>query len=162
MKKQIGFTLIELMVSLAVIAITLSVAVPGFQSLVERKSIQSIAPLFERSIKYARSEAVQRGQTLQILPSTKGSDWATGWVVQSVAVDGTVTIIRNFEGLPASINFESDDFDTTTPLSLLSTGEADESGGSFTLNYIGCTGIQVINYEVLISGQLKKSLSKCP
>lgn len=162
MKKQIGFTLLELLVTLSISAIALSVAIPSFVSLMDRKSIQSVSPLFERSIKYARSEAIQRGQNVQVLPLITGNDWAKGWTVESVSNDGlSFDTLRNFEALPGSPVFTSDDFDTTTPLVIRPSGEA-EVTGNFNLNYPHCTGDEKINYQVLISGLLKKSLTACP
>ena len=83
-----GFTLIELMVTLSVAGILLSMAVPAFSSFVQNDrdvgQINSLAGSFN----YARSEAVKRNSPSGIIvcPSTDGQTcggtaWSGGWIV---------------------------------------------------------------------------------
>lgn len=55
-----GFTLIELMVVVALIAIVLALAAPSFTATQDRKRLEGIADVFGTDVQYTRSEAVAR------------------------------------------------------------------------------------------------------
>ena len=80
-----GFTLLELMVTIAVAAILFSVAVPGFQQLSQRNRIVSYANDFISTVNYARSEAIRRAQPVSICASSTGTSctgtWSQGWII---------------------------------------------------------------------------------
>ena len=91
MKREKGFTLLELMVTLAIASILLSVGVPGFRSVIMDSRLVRDSNHFVASINLARSSAVrfQRSATVctsanfnAVLPSCSGSsDWSQGWIV---------------------------------------------------------------------------------
>ncbi|MGB5447443.1 MAG: GspH/FimT family pseudopilin, partial [Woeseiaceae bacterium] len=86
-----GFTLLELMVTLAVAAIILSVGVPSFRGVIMDNRLVSQSNQFVTSIKMARSAAVryQRPATVcssddfdAAVPTCSGDpDWSDGWIV---------------------------------------------------------------------------------
>ena len=86
-----GFTLIELMVTLGVAAIILSVGVPSFRGVIMDNRLVSEANQFVTSVKMARSAAVryQRPATVcssddfdAAVPTCSGDpDWSDGWIV---------------------------------------------------------------------------------
>jgi type IV fimbrial biogenesis protein FimT len=86
-----GFTLLELMVTLAVAAILLSVGVPSFRGMMLDNRLVNETNQFVTAVNLARSAAVryQRNATVCMttnysaaVPSCGGSnDWSTGWVV---------------------------------------------------------------------------------
>lgn len=84
--KQGGLTLLELMVGISVLAIILSIGVPGFQSIMQSSRATSIANDLLGHLQLARSEAVRRAQTVTLCPSSDGencdgSDWEVGWLL---------------------------------------------------------------------------------
>jgi len=86
MRKVTGFTMIELMVTLAVAAILVTVAVPSFQTMIESNALTSQINLFIGSLNAARSEAVKRGKQVTLCKSVNGSSCAgagyeAGWIV---------------------------------------------------------------------------------
>lgn len=81
-KKQQGFTLIEVMVVVAVIATLAAIAAPSFAPLMERWRVRGAAEDLQASIHYARSEAIKRGGNVTI-GAADGSSWANGWAVSS-------------------------------------------------------------------------------
>lgn len=61
-----GFTLVELMVTLALVAIIMGLAVPAFTALIERTRITSAAMDIRTALALARSEAVKRSVPVRL------------------------------------------------------------------------------------------------
>ncbi|WP_426664593.1 GspH/FimT family pseudopilin [Rhodanobacter aciditrophus] len=85
-----GFTLIELMVTLAVLAILTMIAVPSFRDTIRRNRVNSASNALLADLGYARAEAIDRGQTVTMCPSANGTSctssgtaWGSGWMVYS-------------------------------------------------------------------------------
>jgi type IV fimbrial biogenesis protein FimT len=79
-----GFTLIELMVTVAMAAGVLTFGVPFFQSAVESVRLNTAASTFNAASNLARSEAVKRGTRVAICAGsngTCGTNWKAGWIV---------------------------------------------------------------------------------
>lgn len=87
MKRTTGFTIIELMITIALAAVILTLGVPAFQGLSERNRLTSNINSFVASLALARSEAVKRKQRVIVCASTDGATCAnngkyeTGWIV---------------------------------------------------------------------------------
>ena len=78
-----GFTLVELMVGLTVIAILASIAAPAFRSVVENSRIRGASKSIESGIALARAEAVRLNTRIEFVLL------AGGWNVRQVS-DGAV------------------------------------------------------------------------
>ena len=75
-----GLTLLELLVVLAVAAITLTVAIPGFTGIIQANTLTAGANEFLAVLQLARTESIKRGQRV-VLRRAGGSDWSAGWTV---------------------------------------------------------------------------------
>ena len=82
-----GFTLYELLMTLALAAILLSLGVPAFSgTLASSRQAAEINALFH-AIHLARKESIVQRQTVSLCPSTDGracagrTDWSAGWLV---------------------------------------------------------------------------------
>ncbi len=64
--RSAGFSLIELMMVLVLVAIFASIAVPSFNALIERNRIQTASEELYSLLQYARSEAVNRHANVSI------------------------------------------------------------------------------------------------
>jgi len=91
MSKTKGFTLLELIITLAIVAIVVSVGVPSFRGIIMDNRLVSQTNQFVRSISLTRSAAVryQRNAVLcvsanydAVIPTCSAStDWSNGWIV---------------------------------------------------------------------------------
>ena len=71
-KMQSGFTLVELMVTLGVLAILVTLATPSFTSVINSNRLSSQANELVADIQLARSEALRRNRTVRLCRSTNG------------------------------------------------------------------------------------------
>jgi type IV fimbrial biogenesis protein FimT len=94
-----GFTLIELMVTLAVAAVLLGLAVPAFNDLVRERAMSARINDLVLAVSYARSEAVRRGATVTLQAADPANDWSGGYcVVVGDPGDCNPPVLRSFEG----------------------------------------------------------------
>jgi type IV fimbrial biogenesis protein FimT len=86
MKKAWGFTIIELMIAVAVVGIVLAMALPSYQSTVKNNCLTTSTNSLITGLQLARSEATKLRQDISV--EAKGGDWGTGWTVENAS--GTV------------------------------------------------------------------------
>ncbi len=80
-RRSRGFTLIEAGVALAVAAIALSTAAPGFQGFIEKQRLDGVAAQLATDIQFIRSEAVLRNSALRL--SFHAESWGSCYVLHS-------------------------------------------------------------------------------
>ncbi len=79
--------MIELLVTVAVVAILATLAAPSFRETLQRNRIAGQVNSFVADLQFARSEAMKRGQNVTVCPSSDGQNcsggntWQGGWVV---------------------------------------------------------------------------------
>ncbi|MBG9387505.1 GspH/FimT family pseudopilin [Caenimonas aquaedulcis] len=111
-----GFTLIELMVAMAIIAILAAFAGPSFNSALLSNKLTSYANTFVSSAMLARSEAIKRNSVVRVCRSSNGTScatsgtWQQGWIVFNDANNDALvttgeTIISVQPALSADYNF---------------------------------------------------------
>ena len=112
-----GFTLIELMVTVAVVAILAMVAVPSFSEAMLSNKLAGYANNFVASALLARSEAIKRNATVTLCRSAdpytscaNSGSWQQGWIVMS----GT-TIIQKQQALSTDYLFTGDAYSIAFP-----------------------------------------------
>ena len=76
-----GYTMIELLVVMAVAAILFATGIPSFAGLLREAQLSTATNDFFASINLARAEAVQRGVRVDMVPAGDDGDWAKGWTV---------------------------------------------------------------------------------
>jgi len=82
-RKAKGFTIVELMVALAVAAVLASIALPAFNGFIVQQRLTAEANSFAGAIAYARSESTKRGATvsLQARAFDTANEWGGGYCV---------------------------------------------------------------------------------
>ncbi len=82
-----GFTVIELMVTLSITAILLSLGVPAFQDYSLRQRMSASISALHNDLLYGRSQAVYRNTQVVACPGspssgcTQSTDWTAGWII---------------------------------------------------------------------------------
>jgi len=91
MKVLNGFTLIEMMVVLAVLAIIVTAAVPGMGSFLDSNKLRGATGDFYADMQYARSESIKRNINVSVsITSDGGTSWCYG-ISTSAGCDCTIT-----------------------------------------------------------------------
>jgi type IV fimbrial biogenesis protein FimT len=72
-----GFTLVELLVGIALLAVILRLAIPSVQTLVQNTQIRGAAESIQNGLQFARTEALRRNRTVKFEMGT-GSAWTVG------------------------------------------------------------------------------------
>lgn len=111
--------MVELMTVLAIAAILLAVGVPSFNSLIQSQRITTTANNFFAAVNLTRSEAIQRGIRVDLVPAD-GVDWANGWIVLidqngNQKSDPGEQIIFSNDPAPKGITIKSSFTDSTRP-----------------------------------------------
>lgn len=87
MNRSAGFSLIELMVVIAIAAILATLAVPSFQGMIASSNLTSTTNDLVAAFARARSDAVRRGKRVTVCMSADGAQcttsgsWSQGWIM---------------------------------------------------------------------------------
>jgi type IV fimbrial biogenesis protein FimT len=102
-QRAAGFTLVEMMIALSILAILLVIAVPSFRDASLGARLASIANDMSASVQLARSEAIKRNAAVRLCASSDGSscvastNWQQGWIV----LDPAGNVLQVQQALPA-------------------------------------------------------------
>jgi prepilin-type N-terminal cleavage/methylation domain-containing protein len=79
LKRKRGFTLVELMVTVAIMAILAAIAAPSIDGIARRTKLDADTERWQSALSFARSEAIKRNALVSVVPSASG--FAGGWNV---------------------------------------------------------------------------------
>lgn len=160
MKKQLGLTLIELMVTLAVFALIVGIAVPGIMGFSRSNKLVSETNALVGALNYARSEATKRRANISVCPSDDRSScnggWNSGWIVfinddndDPAQVDDGEEILRIYSNtsrgntvnasaaLASSITYRANGFSSAMGDIILCDDRGDESARAISISRTG-------------------------
>lgn len=111
-----GFSLIELMTVVALVAVFLTLAAPSLSDMIQRNRVTSEVNTFLADLKFARSVAMKRGQSVTVCPSSNGltclanNNWHSGWIIfndvdGSGSVDSGDVLVRYRQGFSGGDTF---------------------------------------------------------
>ena len=173
-KKQTGFTLVELMITLAVGVIILGIGIPAFTGMMASNRATGYANELIGALRLARSEAVKRGAGVTVCASNgesdlskiacDGTNWQNGWLVFTDPDDDRTynsgdTLIRVWQGMEGGASLNG----TTIPSSIrfLASGELSGSVVAFAFKLEHCTGTQAKTVSVSRMGRAEITRSAC-
>lgn len=105
MKRQRGLTIVELMITVAIAAVLMGIALPAFNGFIEQRTLTTQVNSFLLSVQYSRSEATRQGGNVSMIAldaSDNADEWGPGWCVAvgspaNCPAAGAVTSLRRFD-----------------------------------------------------------------
>jgi type IV fimbrial biogenesis protein FimT len=127
-----GFTLVELMITVAVLAIVLAIAVPSFRDMINRNQLVSAANEVSATLNLARMEAIRRNRRVEICPSTNGTSCSgSNWSRMIVREAAAGTLIRDVQIVGTGVTLTaSSNVSTNNRFGFLPTGFARVGSGT--------------------------------
>jgi type IV fimbrial biogenesis protein FimT len=166
-----GYTLLELLVTVSVLAIAVAAAGPAVSGFVETNRVAARVNDLVSSLNFARSEAVTRGQPVSACPANASrtacagtTDWSAGWLVFTDAsgiagsVDGVDEILRVIKPLTTGERLSSV---ATRDVRYLPTGFLAAAAGPFTLSTRSCSGEHARRIAITPQGRPQVSPVSC-
>ena len=156
MKKNSGFTLLELIITVALIAIVTTFAIPSITTFNKNDRLTTNINTLVGHLSLARSESIKRSQQVSVCASTDNSscagNWADGWLVYADtnndgSLNGTDEILRVQQALGKAntittaignqITYDNRGFATATGSFLLCDDRSGDFGKTITITATG-------------------------
>lgn len=149
MKKNSGFTLLELVVSVVVVGILTALAVPTFTSFIQNNRIQTLKQDFVSMLTLARSEAIKRGSPVSLCAASStaltacgaATDWANGWILfTDPNSNGTIGSTANIIRVQNSFIDRGAITTNQSRITYNSIGSISAGNSTYTISATGCKG----------------------
>lgn len=101
-----GFTLIEMMVTVAVLAIIVSIAAPSFNGFFDRYRVKRAADTLSAFLINAKSEAIKRNKNVSAVITGSGTSWCVG-MTENATCDCTANNDCQIDGADRVMNSTS-------------------------------------------------------
>jgi len=160
---QSGFTVIELMIGIAVLAIVMGLAVPAFTQFIQNNRLAAKANEVVGAFQFARAEALKRGLPVRVCSSSDGNgcngEWNEGWVAIADPGGTDEEVLRrwptpgdDFQFTPTSgyAGFDPSGFSTSS------------TEQTFSLMLDGCTNDSARDILVEATGRVASERVDCP
>lgn len=183
-RRSAGFTLLELMVTLTVMAIMLGIGVPSFQDMMRRNRLATQTNALISALALARSEAVKRGVRVTVCPAnvnqdacSDSGDWAENGMIiftDGLGLVGTVDLDEDepnnndaiLQRLPAAAAQRINIDNPLILISYMQNGNLDLPPGDdtrFTLVPEDCSGAQgARQVQLIAAGRASARSVACP
>lgn len=130
--RQAGFTLVELVIVITIVAGLIVIGVPSMSEMIATQKVRGTADELFLDLTYARSEAIKRNGTVQVIRA--GANWTEGWTVNT---GGTVLRAQaGTKGVSAS---------DANPTNVSFTGDGRVTGVAGTLNFSFSSGNALVS-----------------
>lgn len=122
-KPNKGFTLLELMIVVSIVAIFAGIGVPSFSRLIANQRVHAAASDLQTALWRARSEAIRLNTQVVLSPAISADGWESGWVapnprangqelISHVALSGVTVTVGS--SAPASVTYRPSGRATST------------------------------------------------
>ncbi|MEP6635054.1 MAG: GspH/FimT family pseudopilin [Luteimonas sp.] len=160
-----GFTLIELMVVIAIVAILLAFALPSFEGTMRSNRVGTATNELMASFSLARSEAVRSARGGSVCASADGSicggTWNNGWIVMDIN-GAVVRYVQGKQNLVVAVVGGA----SATTIAFDNRGRPDNNGAPrrITLQSATCPSGDLLVRTVTLNntGQMRIAKGACP
>lgn len=154
--KSRGFTLIEMMMVIMIVAILAGVGAPAMNKMAANSKSDRVYQELELDLRYARSQASTTGRVIAFEPIT---NWQGGWKITDT-VSNSVLRERKHDLTAGEIT--SADIATGAPLNFAPSGRT-SSDASVVIKISGCSGLRVRTLLINRIGQIQLTgATACP
>ncbi|MDR1648079.1 MAG: GspH/FimT family pseudopilin [Zoogloeaceae bacterium] len=170
-----GFTLVELMVAITIVAILAVFMVPSIREMIQRNRVSSYSNELITALALARSEAIRRGTPAAVVRSdVDNSDLAQGWRVEAALFKSPNTpfVVQKRDLSLKGVEFHSADIKIPVPFAIgfNPRGGLDEVNGAkmtaFSMNLIpiDCASGKEVGRTIVINavGRIGSTSFACP
>lgn len=176
-KHERAFTLVELMITLAIAAIVLGVAIPSFQRMISNNRSATLGDELVGAIRFARSEAAARNQSVSVCATANGiacgGQWQQGFMVfidsaadtaNAPVIDSADDILRVWTDISPGAEFT--EANNKLFVRLLPSGElarVDNTPFDMMVHFQKCDGVGAArNVTVGLGGVVNNRRTNCP
>lgn len=151
-KRHFGFTLLEIITTIAITSIFLLFATPSWQTWRQQQTIKMLTQQLIQTITFARQQALITHQTIIVCPQSAtqncGNDWQNGWIITTFDKQHT---FYHFTPTSKQLHLRWQDLRSTNQLTFQPNGTTEGSNGSFY--YADC--------QLIINRSGRVRLAKC-
>lgn len=164
-RRVMGFTLIELMIGITILAVVLAIGVPSFGSVIRKNRLATQVNELSGSLNLARSEAYKRGLPVIVCPANaaltncSGTNWGTGWIV--FVDENSNNAFTTGETYLQKTSPPSGAFTYTSVQSQVAFRPLGASTLSVEIHKDGCTGPEKRRISVGTTGRIKMEKISC-
>jgi type IV fimbrial biogenesis protein FimT len=171
MKKQLGFTLIEVLITLSISAILLAYAVPSFRGMIENNRIASMSNDFTSYIQLARSESLRRGLPVSICSSNNSTQtacgsnttWNKGWIVfVDSNDDGAMASAADRIKIGPTLGTNRTITTSSGVMTFTASGFVSRGNTTYLLSSSGCTANNAKTLTLSTTGRISIAATACP
>ncbi|BAW80191.1 fimbrial protein pilin [Candidatus Nitrosoglobus terrae] len=149
-QKSFGFTLIEMMVTVAIAAILLAVAIPSFTQMMDKKRLEGAAESLYADLQLAQSEAIKANKTIKISFYTNSTVWCYGLTDNTAGCNCQALNSCMIGGIQRTVS--SDEFQNITISSSLPTFSFSPPRGTANTSKIEFQSASNQTLQVKVSG----------
>jgi len=108
-----GFTLLELMMVIAIVAILLGIGIPSYSRFIAEQRVRTAAADLQNALWRTRSEAIKLNRDVTLSPANAADGWQSGWSADNPASPGSDLLTRGplvgvlVTGGPAGITYRA-------------------------------------------------------
>jgi type IV fimbrial biogenesis protein FimT len=168
-RRNAGFSLLELITTLTVVAILLGLAIPSFRQTLDNNRLIGANNDFVSALNFARSEALKRSSAVSVCASSNGTGcsglktFQAGYIAfvdtnANGTLDGAETVMQAWPA--ADTNFK---LTAGTRAFVRYTGMGTSAfAETFSLLKTGCTGNHARTITVTVTGRIRTAVAACP